>query len=228
MKITHKKGLEALIECSGVPSTFDPSASKTALRTRKSSSIPVRSDAPLDMGFFRLSAEIRVMIYKELCPSTLHYPYSATQKGMEFLAVSHQTRLEFLPVIRTTPSIILHLKDRIIYERFLEWIKQSIDHVPLPLTELIIEIWLDYQEQSGAIAHCKMQYTLAIDKSTCRVMFTRDEPSPGQQIWVSPEPLLKPAALNFSLIHRHALFALRKLVKGLSRREVEALRLRGN
>lgn len=97
------------------------------------------------MEFFRLPLELRRMIYKELCPSTLHFPYASTQDGLQLLATSHQTRAEFISELRSPTSFVLHLPDRdttkatSVISDFLDWIKPRSPHGSPHLTKLILK-----------------------------------------------------------------------------------------
>ena len=154
------------------------------------------------------------MIYKELCPTTLHFPYSAAQDGLQLLAVSRQARSEFLPTIRTVSSIVLHLNDAKIVDQFSEWFQLDKNGGFVHLTEISITASFNYQTQVNARVYCKLQITLFIDKLTNDIDFLYDEPANEDQVWVYRGLTAKQSPLQGAERQCNVGRALRKSTKG--------------
>ena len=90
------------------------------------------------MYFLDFPLEIRLMIYKELLPSALHFPFPRTS-GLQLLVSCRQVRAEFLPLIRALPTAVVPLHDSYIAEEFLQWIEPKPECPPVCLTGLVIE-----------------------------------------------------------------------------------------
>ena len=50
---------------------------------------------PGNMHFFGLAFEVRLLVYEQLHPTTLEYPMSTKQRGLELLRVSRRSREDF-------------------------------------------------------------------------------------------------------------------------------------
>lgn len=75
------------------------------------------------------------MIYKELRPSTLHFPISAKQHGLQLLAVSYETRVQCLSDIHGITSFVVHIQNEKTGDEFLDWLKPE---TALHMTELTL------------------------------------------------------------------------------------------
>ena len=173
-----------------------------------------------NMQFFSLPTELRLMIYKEVCPSRLYFPYSIAQDGLQFLAVSRLIRQEILPCLRNVSSVILKLRNSKDIDDFLLWLQpnpsQGFVHLTtVHLTELAIEGWFHYNGFGGTIAFSKVQHRVRIHDSTNSLKFLLEIPRAHEQIWAYRESLLvtRTGRTDFNC---HVWMALNTLVKTMS------------
>lgn len=155
------------------------------------------------------------MVYKEICPPRLNFPYSAAQDGLQFLAVSRLTRHEFLSYLREISSIVLKLRSEECIENFIRWLRSNSDSPLIPLTELCIEGWLHYSGFGDSIAFCKVQHCILVCNSTKSLKFSYEVPLDHEQVWVYRKSLLV-TELERTQFNCHAWKALSKLAKALS------------
>ena len=113
------------------------------------------------MYFLRLPAEIRLIIYKDFCPPTVHFPYSAAQYGLQFLAVSRQTRADLLSCL--CPSFLVfasHLHAFNTVNEFLGWTRPHTIDLPDHAADLLLRRLIQrYVEtgNDGATIYCVVQ-----------------------------------------------------------------------
>ena len=145
------------------------------------------------MAFFTLPAELRVMVYKEICPARLNFPYSAVQDGLQFLAVSRLTRQEFLPHIRHVSSVVLKLRNQEGMDDFLRWLSPNPRQASVHLTELVVEGWVRYHDFDDFVAFCMVQHQLhhiRIRNSNNSLESEWGIPNDDDSAWIYREPLL--------------------------------------
>ena len=128
------------------------------------------------------------MIYKDLCPPTVHLPYSAAQDGLQFLAVSHQTRADLLSYL--CPSFLVfasHLHAFNTVNEFLGWTRPNTIDLPNHAADLLLRRLIQpYADtgSDGSMIYCELcSYLRAHDVSreiVCSVMVGEPELSqPG-------------------------------------------------
>ena len=91
------------------------------------------------MHFLGFPQDIHLMIYKELLPSVLYFPFFRSS-GLQLLDSCRQVRAEFLPTIRTLPTAVVRLHDPCAVKAFLRWIESKTKFPPACLTRLVIEV----------------------------------------------------------------------------------------
>ena len=88
------------------------------------------------MSFFTLPLELRRMVYKHLCPPVLHFPLSPARDGLQLLATSMTTKVEYLATLRTPTSYAVHVDCLHTMEDFFKWIHPRTENGPPHVTRL--------------------------------------------------------------------------------------------
>ena len=102
------------------------------------------------MYFLKLAAEIRLTVYKDLCPPTVHFLYSAAQDGLQFLAVSRQTRADLLSYLCLSSLVFasqLHAINTV--NEFLGWTRPNTIDLPDHATDLLLRRLIHTYAETG-------------------------------------------------------------------------------